>query len=228
MSQAVVRFLLGILLVPHAKALNSVVNVKQVVSPPDLLGLADLRYAEWIQDPNDASAPSKRAFRMATADIVEERAQQGAVIFIAQTVDDGSIVGAAELSPIELRQCYSKTDGDDESTCLYVTDVVTARTHRRMGVGEKLMIAVEKEAAGKGALWLLLHVKQQNQAALAFYRKVGYTVVEPEGHLLSAQMIDTECLAKNANAQGQMLLCKKAAVAARAKTRGKSTGRGFG
>jgi hypothetical protein len=50
-----------------------------------------------------------------------------------------AVVGAAELSPLELEGCILSnglaTDGHEFGRFLYVTDVVTYRTFRRQGEG---------------------------------------------------------------------------------------------
>eukprot|EP00978_Attheya_sp_CCMP212_P019649 scaffold55276_cov55-Attheya_sp.AAC.6 len=212
------------------------IRVTCVTSSMDVRALADLRFTEWIMtdeedgtttdsDSDSRPTPSAQAFRMATAEITAERRAQGAVAVIAQTTD-GTAVGAAELSPIELQQCVlhdatlsSSEDGvlvGQEDYYYYVTDVVTARTHRRMGVGKALMEAIEQEASksNKGATatttittttaWLLLHVKEDNGAALHFYKRGGY--LEPPPQLL--HKLDTDRLARNAGTIGQILLSK--------------------
>jgi GNAT superfamily N-acetyltransferase len=215
-------FLLGVLVsveqLQQVQALAGVgasnLSVKCVTAPMDICALADLRFTEWIMAEDETTTdrpPSAQAFRMATAEITAERSAQGAVAMIAQT-KDGTTVGAAELSPIELQECFD-TNSEEANNgslycgCYYVTDVVTARTHRRMGVGKALMEAIETEASKKGTTgtsWLLLHVKDDNVAALNFYKRGGY--LEPPAQLL--QKLDTDRLAQNAGTTGQILLSK--------------------
>eukprot|EP00970_Alexandrium_tamarense_P007193 scaffold1270_cov176-Alexandrium_tamarense.AAC.1 len=74
-----------------------------------------------------ASPPNLSNFRRATAEIYHERKAEGALVFLAKLNDGGSslVVGAAELSPIELKGAImmAPTQLDDNRRLLYVTDV---------------------------------------------------------------------------------------------------------
>jgi len=189
-------------------------------SPPnhDVQALADLRYDEWIAPPETTTATtttststttSRHAFYRATAEIHQERCELGAVAFLAR--DDNDVaVGSAELSPIELQGAITGTVMScSVHKMLYVTDVLTARSHRRKGVAKALMEAMEQYASlantqAQAAL-LLLHVKSSNLAALQFYRNLGYDNRLPDE--LGA-LLDTDRLAENAGTVGQMLFGK--------------------
>merc|ERR1719416_364040 len=73
-------------------------------------------------------------------------------------------------------QKQSSGEGEDtilSPTRLYVTDVVTSSKHRRMGIANALMDALESYAAEKfetDNTLLYLHVKEDNVAAQKFYR----------------------------------------------------------
>ena len=187
-------------------------------------------------DGDDNPVPRRFAFRTATADIAAERTEGGAVAFLAQLavagmqptantdgkLDDdtalskGVPVGAAELSPIEFDGAITRTqhsrDKDtstaQQPTRLYVTDVVTSSKHRRMGIANTLMDALESFALEKFGTntMLCLHVKEDNVAAQKFYQnpKRGYAVPTPE----QLQNIDVSRLEDNAGTAGQMLMCK--------------------
>lgn len=69
--------------------------------------------------------------------------------------------------------------------CGYVDDLWVAKTHRRAGIGTRLMDAAEAEATARGCRWMVLstHTFQ----APDFYRARGYTEVGrtpgyPHGH----------------------------------------------
>jgi ribosomal protein S18 acetylase RimI-like enzyme len=188
------------------------IKVSQINSNHDILSLADLRYQEWMSaDPNP---PSLHNFRLATMDICQERCMHGATIFLAKktTTDDddrkssgsgGSnnwgdesvVVGAAELSPIELKDVivlptYNTIEPQQSQTqtqpqqqqinnnlIQYITDVVTSTTSRRLGVGTTLMNAIEQSAWDMGTRCLLLHVEVENELARRFYDKLNYIPV---------------------------------------------------
>lgn len=178
-------------------------------SSQDVMDLADMRYREWIQDDGtDQNTPSLGAFRMATAEILQERTQEGAMTFLARIPSKDSsmtVVGSAELSPIEVRGLTPPSLSETESKWLYVTDVVTSSSHRRLGVGTALMDAMEREAALQlNATRIYLHVCTDNTGAIEFYCKRGYLEAKT-----SDDQVDTEKLAEAAGAIGQMLLQKE-------------------
>jgi ribosomal protein S18 acetylase RimI-like enzyme len=199
--------LLGILITLPNSTLSlaaSVVSVSSVHSSDDVRALADLRFDEWIAEAYGEEGPSRGAFRIATAEIYQERKDGGATAFLARLHDKA--VGAAELSPIELHGCETANERQGRNIYLYATDVVTARTHRRMGVGASLMDSIEKKAVDLGASQLLLHVEKENTAALNFYRSpaMGYGDLSKE----VSDGLDLDLLAENAGVKGQLLLGK--------------------
>mmetsp|Transcript_6814 Transcript_6814/g.14294 ORF Transcript_6814/g.14294 Transcript_6814/m.14294 type:complete len:285 (-) Transcript_6814:4-858(-) len=210
------------------------ITVYPVTTQADVLALADLRYDEWIAggdngEPN-GSPPTRFAFRMATAEIAAERSEGGARTFLARLNDDSSpsiAVGAAELSPIEFNgaETGKYITGDASSPKLYVTDVVTSSKHRRMGIANSLMDAVELcacDMCNDNDILLYLHVKRDNEPALNFYSnpKRGYAVPRSE----QLKGIDVNQLEKNAGTAGQILLHKAVKC-----NQGKaSVGTGFG
>lgn len=165
------------------------ISVTPIQSIPDVVALANLRYDEWIQGGIYGSDVSRESFQRATLDMVQERSNGGAVAFLARMKKsinkDGEdtfgtvVVGAAEVSPIELegvlqhqrrnhethQQNENKIEKKDERMMLYVTDVVTDRNHRRLGVAYSLMMAMEEHARVRGCHTLLLHVVVDDTAA---------------------------------------------------------------
>jgi len=200
------------------------------VLTPDIVGLADLRYDEWMASSEtetetetettiangesmSRSPPSRYAFRMATAEILSERSEGGSVTFVAKLqlqlqlqlqrqqqkqkskskeTQERIVVGAAELSPIEFEGIVLPHDpsSDAKQVGLYVTDVVTSSLHRRMGIANRLMDALEHyayehyavnktadanananaNAANEAVVvTLYLHVKANNPLARSFY-----------------------------------------------------------
>ena len=137
--------------------------------------------------------------------------------------DGGPAVGAAELSPVEMEGVVlAAVPADDRSAShprvgeglLYVTDVVTHQSYRRMGVGAALMRAIERVAQGRfGGRRLFLHVRRGNDAAMRFYTSpdMGYRPFPGDDREDEAESegLDLDRLAKNAGAVGQILLSKK-------------------
>ena len=177
---------------------NNRISISTVNSNQDIISLAKLRYQEWIisdtdtdtdTDTNDKK-PDISNFCRATAEIYHERKEMGSVVFIAtyNSIDgeDEVVVGAAELSPIEFQNDViihtdEKADDNDTLTPLYITDVVTSSSHRRMGIGSRLMNAVESHAYAifdTPQVVLFLHVEHDNIAALQFYKNLGCSIVD--------------------------------------------------
>lgn len=187
-------------------------QVRPVQSRSDMIDLGDLRYQEWVMQEDPEARPSQMAFRMATAEVQQERmAENKAVAFLAR--DNSVVVGSAELSAIELQGCDNNNEVESSSKCryLYVTDVVTASAHRRKGVAATLMEAVEQHALElhdryKQSTVLLLHVKPDNEAALGFYKALGYEVIVSA--IKSLEGLDVDRLAVNAGVKEQLLLSK--------------------
>lgn len=245
------------------------------------MALADLRYEEWMMEEAPETRPSLQAFRMATAEIQQERMADQAIPFLArcEPTADGDekvggggfggggggvgskkksarkaggkktkdakvteVVGAAELSPIEFNGCFdgsatllSKNNEKKDTNVYnriqywYITDVVTAKTHRRKGIAAELMKSLERHAtevlasyvsnnnnnkAEPGCTVLLMHVEPSNEGALKFYERMSYKIVsrpdavdcDSAGYLTG---LDLDLLADNAGVSGQILLGKQ-------------------
>ena len=179
----------------------------------ELADLADVRYDEFVAHHDEVDLlglqkppPSRTAFRMATAEVAQERLEQ-ATSFLAKL--DGAAVGAAELSQAELEGALI-----EKMNAWYITDVVTAREHRRKGIASALLDALERHAvvessnhdkqAAAADTTLYLHVKQENDAANAFYKSRGYAPPTDD----QLKRLNADMLATNAGTEGQVLLSK--------------------
>jgi len=221
------------------------------VLTPDIVGLADLRYDEWMASSEtetetetettiangesmSRSPPSRYAFRMATAEILSERSEGGSVTFVAKLqrqqqqqkqkskskeTQERIVVGAAELSPIEFEGIVLPHDpsSDAKQVGLYVTDVVTSSLHRRMGIANRLMDALEHyayehyavnktadananananaNAANEAVVvTLYLHVKANNPLARSFYSNPqrGYVLWDTDADTNADTDADTD------------------------------------
>lgn len=221
------------------------VRISTAKTNDDVLSLADLRYREWMAD--DPDPPNPTSFRLATAEIYRERDVGGSVVFLARVAgaEGEVVVGAAELSPIEFSGVLTSCDNSVESVNalkpMYVTDVVASSSHRRLGVGTKLMGAIERQAWDLGSRNVFLHVESDNAVAIRFYERLGYSHVtdggdaangggnvyfsEENGMLRDASRspsgrgdavvvsVDSDKLAENAGTPGQLLMMKQLATA---------------
>ncbi|HEX6946703.1 MAG TPA: ribosomal protein S18-alanine N-acetyltransferase [Acidimicrobiia bacterium] len=59
----------------------------------------------------------------------------------------------------------------------HVTNILVALSHRRMGIGRKLMLTLIDEAVDAGARHLTLEVRTRNEAARALYASLGMVPV---------------------------------------------------
>jgi ribosomal protein S18 acetylase RimI-like enzyme len=177
----------------------------------DWRDLADIRYNEWIaptETKNELSI-SRQAFQRATIDIYQTE-RPNAVTFLVRQGDDEHhvVIGAGELSPSELENAllYPDTTTTTLVQVLYVTDVVTDRRYRRRGIAAMVMQEMEAHAATVlGANFLVLNVAKENDAAFAFYKKLGYEVASKE----FLQVCNVDQLLQNAGTQGQETLSKR-------------------
>jgi len=69
---------------------------------------------------------------------------------------------------------------------VYVQDLYVASSQRGTGLGSKLMQAVYDRAHGWSAAYCKLMVHADNDAAMAFYRRLGFHVVSGEHVLILA------------------------------------------
>jgi len=70
---------------------------------------------------------------------------------------------------------------------VYVQDLYVASSARGTGLGSKLMQAVYDRARGWSAAYCKLMVNADNEAAIAFYKRLGFKVVQGE-HVLIRQL----------------------------------------
>ena len=89
-----------------------------------------------------------------------------ATVLMAQT-HNGALLGFISLKVV------ANIEGGERG---HVADLVVAESARRMGVGSALMKAGEAWARDRGFDLLSLDVWSTNDAALAFYRDLGYCI----------------------------------------------------
>jgi ribosomal protein S18 acetylase RimI-like enzyme len=194
----------------------SAIRVSLTRTLKDWHDLADIRYNEWIIVPTETvttngklSPISRQAFQRATVDIYKSE-RPNAVTFLARRGDD--VIGGGELSPSELENAiyyaYNATTASTPAPkVLYVTDVVTDRRYRRQGIAAMLMREMESHAAAVlRADYLVLNVAKDNDAAFAFYKRLGYETAASDEFL---QVCNVARLLKNAGTQGQETLWKR-------------------
>ena len=83
------------------------------------------------------------------------------------TFDSGKLVGYVE-GPIESRNNRFRIS----NTCVFDDK------KRNTGIGTMLMKGIQKEVEASGARMLVLETQSCNEAAIAFYRKHGFAIIE--------------------------------------------------
>lgn len=106
--------------------------------------------------------PGAPAWNRPEEDIRRKLAVQRELFLVAET--GGRIVGSA----------MAGFDGHRG----WVYYVAVMPEHRRQGIGTALMAAVERGLAQLGCPKLNLQVRASNEAVVAFYRQLGYSVEE--------------------------------------------------
>ncbi|HEU5468372.1 MAG TPA: GNAT family N-acetyltransferase, partial [Steroidobacteraceae bacterium] len=89
----------------------------------------------------------------------------GTIVLVAR--DESGIVGSVQLHPAWAPNQPHRAD---------VAKLIVHRRGRRRGWGERLMAAIEREAAGAGYRLLVLDSKR-GDAGERLYRRLGWTVV---------------------------------------------------
>lgn len=59
----------------------------------------------------------------------------------------------------------------------HVTNIGIDMKHQRRGLGKELMNQLEALAKAKGSHYVFLEVRTNNNAAITFYEKLGYTIL---------------------------------------------------
>ena len=124
------------------------------VGPDDADAVA--RLLDQLGYPAPADAVARR--------IERHRASSSDSVLVA--IREGEVVGVAALH-VSVALEY---DGDAAKLSAIVVDA----RHRRRGVGESLVAAIEAEARERGCVLLFLTTAERRKDAHAFYRRLGF------------------------------------------------------
>lgn len=141
-----------------------------------------------LRPATDADAPFLAAVYASTREVelaltdwtAEQKSAFCRMQFDAQTAHYRQYYRTAEYDIIE--------SGDDPVGRLYVDrwereirimDIAILPAHRGQGIGTRLLVDLQKEAAGCGKV-LSIHVERMNPA-LSLYHRLGFTVAEDKG-----------------------------------------------
>jgi ribosomal protein S18 acetylase RimI-like enzyme len=139
-----------------------VVRIEQA-NAADVPALAEL-LSQLFSIEKDFRADAARQRRGIQALI--EQPRNRAVVLVARD-DDGTAIGMVSGQLV-----VSTAEGAPSA---WIEDVVVAPGLRRLGIGRALLNAVLEWAATQGATRAQLLADQTNEAALAFYARLGWT-----------------------------------------------------
>jgi ribosomal protein S18 acetylase RimI-like enzyme len=98
-------------------------------------------------------------------------ADEDATLFVAENTDDGQVIGFVQVA---IRQAPDVPILVPRQLG-WISDVVVRKDWRRFGVGRSLMEQAQQWVLDQGVTMVQLIVWEFNQAAVAFYEKLGYT-----------------------------------------------------
>jgi len=182
----------GPVLATSLKSSSSV--VARVATAMDDLEIANLRLSVF----SNFNPDSRKLFCERSCQLLSSRRRRGATCVIATTKknpnggqtpktrtrgirrkDSGSIAGTAEISFHE----FSGTQLDysrPKDSILYVTEVAVDASHRRKGIANLMMEAIDTLGNIREIETIYLHVDVTNLGAVNLYERAGYRKLDPE------------------------------------------------
>ena len=130
-------------------------------TPVDLDALVGLLKDLFALEPDFRFDPVRQ--RRGLALLLEDRLRRVALVAESGGVVVGMVTGQLLVSTAE---CGGS---------VLVEDLVVRESERRRGTGRKLVRAVEAWARGRGATRLQLLADRENEAALRFYERLGWS-----------------------------------------------------
>ena len=160
-------------------SVDSAVTVR-VASPKDDVDIAQLRLSVF----SDFTPETRKIFCDRSCHLLSTRRHRGAMCIVATESEKSSpfmtpiteknrIIGTAEISFHEFSETKLGRSRPKDSI-LYVTEVAVNSKHRRKGIANLMMEAVDKVAKIRKTETIYLHVDVENVAALRLYNRSGY------------------------------------------------------
>lgn len=158
--------------------------VARMASSMDDADIANLRLSVF----SNFNPEARKIFCERSCQLLSSRRQRGATCIVATTGcnDDlkskanqdhtrkkDDIVGTAEVSFHEFSQTRLG-DARPKESILYVTEVAVDASHRRKGIANLMMEAVDALAEIRNVETIYLHVDVTNEAAVGLYERAGY------------------------------------------------------
>ena len=98
-------------------------------------------------------------------------------------------IGVRMFRKIFILLKFNRTVGSLSDGEYYISNIATYPHFRGLGVGHKLVTEVEREALLSGSEKIVLDVEKENITAIAFYKRMGFRVLEEFSIPLSANLI---------------------------------------
>ena len=117
----------------------------------------------------DPRVPRGAEIADAYLELLLERCREHAGIVLV--AEEASVV--VGFVAVLTRYCSDEPE-DDPTAFAYVTDLVVRETHRRRGIGRRLLDAAESRARAAGVDCVRLSVKAGNAGAQALYAECGF------------------------------------------------------
>ena len=130
-------------------------------TPVDLDALVGLLKDLFALEPDFRFDPVRQ--RRGLALLLEDRLRRAALVAESGGVVVGMVTGQLLISTAE------------GGGSVLVEDLVVRESERRRGTGRKLVRAIEAWARGRGATRLQLLADRENEAALRFYERLGWS-----------------------------------------------------
>lgn len=139
---------------PLLSALDSLIFTIRDALPEDAPALA--RLLDQLGYPTSADAVGRR------------------VELLAASEADRLVVADLDAEVVGLASLHESRSVEYDEPVAKLAAIVVDRDHRRRGVGEALVEAMEKEARARGCCLIFLTTAERRAGAHAFYRRIGF------------------------------------------------------
>jgi ribosomal protein S18 acetylase RimI-like enzyme len=108
---------------------------------------------------------------------------------LAEQFNDTKVIGfVAEYDDVIAG--YEKTYYDEKENRLYVHQLYILSVYQNLGLGKKLMKSAAERAKSMGLDKIWLGVMTKNESAVAWYKKMGYEIVENAPFTMGKTTVD--------------------------------------
>lgn len=133
------------------------------ITAQNAMAFKETRLAALLDSPRAFESKHDNELLLTDEEWVERAVKWGGIRFLAN--GDGYHCGIA-AGVLDYR----------DASRAYLLSMWVAPTHRRKGIGQMLVTAVQEWAKSVSAMHLVLDVTSNNAAAIAFYESLGFTM----------------------------------------------------